>query len=381
MEPPRGGSIRQPSSALWRTSSALSSPPWNSPWEDPLSHEAQDCGEPHLPFPPSHGTPQEKIHQAMKLRIAETLIRPLLPPMDLPRGGSIKPQSSGSQRTSSALSSLPVGLQYGITPKDHVITAYQCHSFVVMHSGTIKGVIAELLSRQDSMSCGKGGSMHIFTLSFFGGNGIISAQVPIGAGITFVQKYLRKKMATFALYGNGASNQGQVFEAFNMVCEPTCDVWNMTPLSHQAQDCGEPHPPFPPSHGTPHGRIHQATKPRIVETLICLFLPPMELPRGRSIRPPSPGLWRTSSTLFFLPWNSPGEDPSSHKAQDCRDPHLPSPPSHGTPKGKIHQATKLRIVENPIRPFFPPIDLPRGGPTKPQSPGFWRTSSALSSLP
>lgn len=67
------------------------------------------------------------------------------------------------------------------------------------------------------MSYGKGGSMHIFTPSFFGGNGIVGAQVPVGAGIALAQKYLKKKTVTFALYGDGASNQGQVFEAYNMV--------------------------------------------------------------------------------------------------------------------------------------------------------------------
>ena len=59
--------------------------------------------------------------------------------------------------------------------------------------------------------------MHIFTHSFFGGNGIVGAQVPLGAGIAFAQKYLEKPLATYAMYGDGASNQGQVFEAFNMV--------------------------------------------------------------------------------------------------------------------------------------------------------------------
>jgi pyruvate dehydrogenase E1 component subunit alpha len=67
------------------------------------------------------------------------------------------------------------------------------------------------------MSNGKGGSMHMFTPTFFGGNGIVGAQVPVGAGIAFAQKYLNKGTTTFALYGDGASNQGQVFEAFNMV--------------------------------------------------------------------------------------------------------------------------------------------------------------------
>lgn len=109
-----------------------------------------------------------------------------------------------------------VGLEHGITKDDRVITAYRCHPFAVMRGGTIKGVLAELLGRQAGMSHGKGGSMHIFTPSFFGGNGIVGAQVPLGAGIAFAQKYMGTKNATFALYGDGASNQGQVFESFNM---------------------------------------------------------------------------------------------------------------------------------------------------------------------
>jgi hypothetical protein len=109
-----------------------------------------------------------------------------------------------------------VGLEHGITPDDRVITAYRCHPFALMRGGSIKRIIAELLGRQTGMSHGKGGSMHMFTPSFFGGNGIVGAQVPVGAGLAFAQKYLEKPNATFALYGDGASNQGQVFESFNM---------------------------------------------------------------------------------------------------------------------------------------------------------------------
>ncbi|KAJ7096056.1 dehydrogenase E1 component-domain-containing protein [Mycena epipterygia] len=115
-----------------------------------------------------------------------------------------------------------VGLEAGITPDDRVITAYRCHPFAVLRGGSIKGVIGELLGRQIGMSHGKGGSMHIFTPSFFGGNGIVGAQVPVGAGIAFAQKYMEKETATFALYGDGASNQGQVFEAYNMA-----KLWNL----------------------------------------------------------------------------------------------------------------------------------------------------------
>ncbi|KAH9071030.1 pyruvate dehydrogenase e1 component alpha subunit [Lactarius deliciosus] len=115
-----------------------------------------------------------------------------------------------------------VGLESSITKDDMVITAYRCHPFAVLRGGTITGVLGELLGRQIGMSKGKGGSMHIFTPRFFGGNGIVGAQVPVGAGIAFAQKYLERPSATFALYGDGASNQGQVFEAFNMA-----KLWNL----------------------------------------------------------------------------------------------------------------------------------------------------------
>ncbi|GLB39317.1 putative the pyruvate dehydrogenase complex catalyzes the overall conversion of pyruvate to acetyl-CoA and CO(2) [Lyophyllum shimeji] len=115
-----------------------------------------------------------------------------------------------------------VGLEHGIVKDDRVITAYRCHPFAVLRGGSVVGVLGELLGRQVGMSHGKGGSMHIFTPSFFGGNGIVGAQVPVGAGVAFAQKYMDQKHATFALYGDGASNQGQVFEAFNMA-----KLWNL----------------------------------------------------------------------------------------------------------------------------------------------------------
>jgi len=116
-----------------------------------------------------------------------------------------------------------VGMESAMTPEDRVITSYRCHPFAVLRGGTVKGVLAELLGRQDGMSNGKGGSMHIFTPSFFGGNGIVGAQVPLGAGLALAQQYTGKTdVATFALYGDGASNQGQVFEAFNMA-----KLWNL----------------------------------------------------------------------------------------------------------------------------------------------------------
>ncbi|KAF9079511.1 alpha subunit of pyruvate dehydrogenase [Mortierella sp. AD031] len=109
-----------------------------------------------------------------------------------------------------------VGLESALTQEDKVITAYRSHGITYMRNGSILPVLAELLGRKNGISGGKGGSMHMFTPNFFGGNGIVGAQVPLGAGIAFAQKYLGKKAATFVFYGDGAANQGQVFEAFNM---------------------------------------------------------------------------------------------------------------------------------------------------------------------
>ncbi|TPX51712.1 pyruvate dehydrogenase (acetyl-transferring) [Synchytrium endobioticum] len=108
------------------------------------------------------------------------------------------------------------GMEAAIIKQDSVITAYRCHGFAYLRGSTPFSIIAELMGRKDGSSKGKGGSMHLFAPEFYGGNGIVGAQVPIGAGIGFAHKYRGSKTATFALYGDGAANQGQVFEAYNM---------------------------------------------------------------------------------------------------------------------------------------------------------------------
>ncbi|ETI28099.1 pyruvate dehydrogenase (acetyl-transferring) E1 component, alpha subunit [Cladophialophora carrionii CBS 160.54] len=115
-----------------------------------------------------------------------------------------------------------VGIEHAITRDDAIITAYRCHGFALMRGGTVKSIIGELLGRREGIAYGKGGSMHMFAPNFYGGNGIVGAQVPVGAGIAFAHQYTGSKTTTLALYGDGASNQGQVFEAFNMA-----KLWNL----------------------------------------------------------------------------------------------------------------------------------------------------------
>ncbi|KAJ1732019.1 alpha subunit of pyruvate dehydrogenase [Coemansia biformis] len=111
---------------------------------------------------------------------------------------------------------VPIGVESALTKQDAVITAYRCHGFTYMRGASPFGILAELMGRKDGVSKGKGGSMHMYAPGFYGGNGIVGAQVPLGAGIAFAQKYRGEAACTVALYGDGAANQGQVFEAYNM---------------------------------------------------------------------------------------------------------------------------------------------------------------------
>ncbi|KAI1143980.1 dehydrogenase E1 component-domain-containing protein [Hypoxylon sp. FL0543] len=118
-----------------------------------------------------------------------------------------------------------VGIEHALTKEDDIITAYRCHGFALMRGASVRSIIGELLGRREGIAYGKGGSMHMFTKGFYGGNGIVGAQVPVGAGLAFAHKYTNSKKATVILYGDGASNQGQVFEAFNMA-----KLWNLPAL-------------------------------------------------------------------------------------------------------------------------------------------------------
>jgi len=111
-----------------------------------------------------------------------------------------------------------VGLQAASRPGDAVITSYRDHGHMLACGMDPKGVMAELTGRRTGYSKGKGGSMHMFSreANFFGGHGIVGAQVPIGAGLAFAFKYRNEPKVSFTYLGDGAVNQGQVGEAFNM---------------------------------------------------------------------------------------------------------------------------------------------------------------------
>ncbi|MBK0329451.1 pyruvate dehydrogenase (acetyl-transferring) E1 component subunit alpha [Rhodobacteraceae bacterium F11138] len=117
-----------------------------------------------------------------------------------------------------------VGLEAAAEEGDKRITSYRDHGHMLACGMDPKGVMAELTGREGGYSKGKGGSMHMFSKEkhFYGGHGIVAAQVPLGAGLAFADKYQGNGRVTFTYFGDGAANQGQVYETFNMAA-----LWNL----------------------------------------------------------------------------------------------------------------------------------------------------------
>jgi pyruvate dehydrogenase E1 component alpha subunit len=117
-----------------------------------------------------------------------------------------------------------VGLQMAMIEGDQVITGYRDHGHMLAAGMDPKGVMAELTGRRSGYSRGKGGSMHMFSKEkhFYGGHGIVGAQVPLGTGLAFANKYRENGNVSLTYFGDGAANQGQVYESFNMA-----KLWNL----------------------------------------------------------------------------------------------------------------------------------------------------------
>jgi pyruvate dehydrogenase E1 component alpha subunit len=117
-----------------------------------------------------------------------------------------------------------VGVQMALKEGDQVITGYRDHGHMLVCGMDAKGVMAELTGRRGGYSKGKGGSMHMFSRekNFYGGHGIVGAQVSLGTGLAFANRYRGNDNVSVAYFGDGAANQGQVYESFNMA-----ELWKL----------------------------------------------------------------------------------------------------------------------------------------------------------
>ena len=117
-----------------------------------------------------------------------------------------------------------VGMQMALKKGDQVITGYRDHGHMLATGMEAKGVMAELTGRRGGYSKGKGGSMHMFSKAeqFYGGHGIVGAQVSLGTGLAFANHYRGNDSVSITYFGDGASNQGQVYESFNMA-----ELWKL----------------------------------------------------------------------------------------------------------------------------------------------------------
>jgi pyruvate dehydrogenase E1 component alpha subunit len=117
-----------------------------------------------------------------------------------------------------------VGMQMAAKTGDQVITGYRDHGHMLACGMDPKGVMAELTGRRGGLSKGKGGSMHMFSVEkhFYGGHGIVGAQVSLGTGLAFANRYRGNDNVSLTYFGDGAANQGQVYESFNMA-----ELWKL----------------------------------------------------------------------------------------------------------------------------------------------------------
>ncbi|HET8750595.1 MAG TPA: thiamine pyrophosphate-dependent enzyme, partial [Sphingomicrobium sp.] len=177
---------------------------------------------PDVPKPP-----QPKRHKASKDELLELYRRMLLIRRFEERAGQLYGLGliGGFCHLYIGQEAVAVGLQSAMNDKlDSVITGYRDHGHMLAYGIDPKVIMAELTGREAGISKGKGGSMHMFSVEhkFYGGHGIVGAQVPLGTGLAFAHKYREDGGVCLTYMGDGAVNQGQVSEAFNMA-----KLWNL----------------------------------------------------------------------------------------------------------------------------------------------------------
>lgn len=119
---------------------------------------------------------------------------------------------------------ITVGMEAALNWDDAIISAYRVHTLAMGRGATVRQILGEMMQKSSGSSQGKGGSMHYYNSKngFYGGNGIVGAQVPVGAGIAFALKYNKTDNICVSMYGDGAANQGQIYEAANMA-----GIWDL----------------------------------------------------------------------------------------------------------------------------------------------------------
>lgn len=119
---------------------------------------------------------------------------------------------------------IAVGVKHAMRPQDSIITSYRCHGFLLALGTSLDSIVAELMGKDSGISRGRGGSMHMFDpeRGFYGGHGIVGAQVSLGTGMAFSYKYKEVDSLCYCVFGDGALNQGQVYESFNLA-----SLWNL----------------------------------------------------------------------------------------------------------------------------------------------------------
>ncbi|GJN00166.1 hypothetical protein PR202_ga17577 [Eleusine coracana subsp. coracana] len=181
---------------------------------DPITIETSLPFKPHLIDPPSRSTTTTAAELASFFRTMLLMRRFEIAADSLYKSKLIR----GFCHLYDGQEAVAVGMESSLTRRDAIITAYRDHCLYLARGGDPVSAFAELMGRKAGCARGKGGSMHFYKrdANFFGGHGIVGAQVPLGCGVAFAQRYRKEGTVTFDLYGDGAANQGQLFEALNM---------------------------------------------------------------------------------------------------------------------------------------------------------------------